>query len=98
MLRLLKFKKVQFILKYQFKKIKNGLVELVLGSAWIGLAAALLASPPPRFHLNILIDWGGDPQDFPYRSQTGTAGVHAHADDCTSSQSRGCMSRLIIDD
>jgi hypothetical protein len=64
-LRLLKFKKVQFILKYQFKKIKNGLIELVLGSAWIGLAAALLVSPPPRLYLNILIDGGEDLNNFP---------------------------------
>ena len=81
MLRLLKVKKVQFILKYQFKKIKNGLIELVLGSASIGLAAALLASPPPRLYLNILIDWGEDREDFPYRSQTGTAGSGGCAND-----------------
>ena len=81
MLRLLKFKKVQFILKYQVKKIKNGLIELVLGSAWIGPEAALLVLPPPRLYLNILIDWGEDLNNLPRRSQTGTAGVHACAND-----------------
>ena len=78
MLRLLKFKKVQFILKYQFKKIKNGLVELVLGSAWIGLAAALLVSPPPRLYLNILIDGGEDLINFlidPRLERLGLEGV-----------------------